>query len=162
MRPSIDKVAVLACALALASSVAGTLSCSFLNPELPPYQVERLVFYTGGYDGLDTNVGAAFTVRNVSKRAIASGTCAFELYVGEVGIPREKGNYFSVDVEMAMESGERLEVVLPLDTKFWFVPQGTVSIKKFTFKRIAYADGGEWRDDGKLFLYPYQNENIKL
>lgn len=135
--------------------VACSSGCGFLA-QSPPFRYVEAYLTVGEAEGCHHLLGINYTLRNESDREIARVHASFLLYDSTgAALVLPGGNRFEITSEGCFPSGDEASFCTSLDDALFYLPDEEIFGEQFHVHDVDFADGGTWRDNLGLYVYPY-------
>ena len=123
------------------------LGCHIFHPQGVPFTLSKPECVIGGNEDYYAVAGIVFTFYNTSAKKITRIEVSCMIYDAESKKnPFIGSNLIKAVFNESIGSGEKKELIIPLDRYLYRVPDKPYVIDHFFVRKLTFSDGSVWED----------------
>ena len=123
------------------------LGCHIFHPQGVPFTLSKPECVIGGNEDYYAVAGIVFTFYNTSAKKIKRIEISCMIYDAETKKnPFIGSNLIKAVFNESIGSGEKKELIIPLDRYLYRVPDKPYLIDHFFIRKLTFSDGSVWED----------------
>lgn len=122
-------------------------ACTLYTGRQVPYTVSKPKCVIGGNEDYYQIAGIVFTLYNTSGKAMERVEVRCMVFDEETKRnPFIGSNVIQAEFNEVIESGEKKELIIPLDRYMYLIPEKPYLIDHFFIREVRFSDGSVWED----------------